>query len=89
MFSPPAPSLAFAATVIATAAVTAADVVGDVVEENLADISDREEHELKSAEAIVATTRAALADAEAALRHADETLQAHAGMELHGAVRIT
>lgn len=59
------------------------------MKENPADIGDGEDPELKNAEAIAATTRAALADAEAALRHADKTLEAHAGMELHGAVGIT
>ena len=47
------------------------------------------ESELESAETITATTRSALADAEAALRHASEAVQAHAGMERLGEVRRT
>ena len=43
------------------------------------------ESKLESAETITATTRSALADAEAALRHASEVVKAHyAGMERLG-----
>lgn len=45
--------------------------------------------ELQKAEVRVASSRAALADAKAALRHASEALQAHKDLEMVGEVGMT
>lgn len=43
--------------------------------------------DVESAEALAASSRVTLADAEAAFRHASEAVRAHAGLELVGEVR--